>query len=751
MDAIDIFFTILLNALPLIILIFPLIFIWKKMIGKLYFRIVVGIVVFYLMYWILPIIFQIGEQPNELVIDKGDEGNVALGLRYLAAHMGSLIALFAFYPLVTLPFIFFVAPFISMLFLWNHLRKEDGTIKENLNHLTYEFDESPYNKIINGLIKNDWSREKDILKLMIVLLPISLYLLQVILDISNLQTISLTTGETALGWFIEILFVYLAIFIFSIELLFSSQIALKGRAFGENIREQTYRSLFTVGTPISILSIILFILQYTTSIFIIIYFFAYFIMASIIFILFLKIFEPISILIFIKLVDWWKNKEEWKKNIDKTNYYYGIIFAFLAVFIYLLLNLLVFGPIFSLFREEQCTIINCAKFGFKNPTLQNSLRFDLMIIFNTVVTIIVPIIITSMLLVYSLKYVKNFFLVVITFMPIIIIISIILIFLGVFYNLGAQPLIYFAPEEYWLTGQISYTETFGFKFYTFRTAAFDANLFPQGKFTLLGILAIPYLYTRYVFNIIIWSLMILYYKKDFKIRNIPIDETYVERTIFSSVSDFIDFKDYSSEKIHYLITKNRDIVVKGTEQDREEIINLLISLEEDMLLDVIKPQDKDQKKKFYFILKFLFSNNQINIWKPEFSSVFEKVEKQGLYIIYSDGRDVFNHPFVKEGLVDPALISGMFTAITSFIKETTKSTQLLKTIDHGDITILIEYGQYIFGALFIKGTSAEVRAQLKTFVSRFESIHSDVLSDWNGLLTPFREDKLLIEEIFKEE
>ena len=198
MNAIEIALTILLNALPLAILFIPCIFLHKKLIGKLYMRIFAGIVVFYLLYWILPIIFQINEQPNKLTVDEGDPGNMALGIRYIAAHMGSLIALFAFYPLVTLPFIFFVAPFISLIFVWNHLRNEEGSIRENLKLLTYEFEESPYDKIINGLLSNDWTREKQILKLMIVLLPISLYILQTILDLSDLQNISLTTGETSL-------------------------------------------------------------------------------------------------------------------------------------------------------------------------------------------------------------------------------------------------------------------------------------------------------------------------------------------------------------------------------------------------------------------------------------------------------------------------------------------------------------------------------------------------------------------------
>ncbi|MHA1256064.1 MAG: hypothetical protein ACTSPS_10755, partial [Promethearchaeota archaeon] len=683
-------FTIILNALPLVILFIPCIFLHKKLIGKLYMRIFAGIVVFYLIYWILPIIFQINAQPNKLTVDEGDPDNIALGIRYIAAHMGSLIALFAFYPLVTLPFIFFVVLFISFIFLWIHLRKEDGTIKENLKHLTYEFEESPYDKIINGLLKGDWTREKQILKLMIVLLPISLYLLQTILDISGLQNISLTTGETALGWFIEILFVYLAVFIFSIELLFSSQVALKGRYWGEKLRKQTYRSLYSVGAPISILSLILFVIQYTTSIFIIIYFFAYFIMVSVIFVLFLKVFEPISILIFIKLIDWWKNRKERIKSYNSSKWYF---------------------------------IVESAKFEYENPSLQNSLRFDLLNMFSFVVLVVFPMLIMSLLLVYSLRYIKSFFIGVMTFLPIVIVFSIIMI------SIGANPLISFRPEEYWLTGQLSYTTVFGFRFYTFRTAAFDANLFPQGKLTLLGILAIPYLYTRYIFNVIIWSLMILYYKKDYKVKNIPIDEKCVERKIFASEKHFLSVDDYNQGTIQYLITKNKKVTIDTPEQDREDVKNVLQALENDKLLKDIKPEDSEQMKKFYYTLKYLFSTNQICIWSPEFSYIFEKVEKQGLYIIYTDGRGVYDYPFKKEVLQDPGLISGMFTAISSFIKETTKSTQLLKTIDHGDISILIEYGEFVFAALFVKGSSAEVRSQLKSFVKRFEAKHVGVLPD----------------------
>ena len=96
----------------------------------------------------------------------------------------------------------------------------------------------------------------------------------------------------------------------------------------------------------------------------------------------------------------------------------------------------------------------------------------------------------------------------------------------------------------------------------------------------------------------------------------------------------------------------------------------------------------------------------------------------------------------------------MFSAITSFVKEMTKSSEALKKIDHGDITILLEYGKKIFGALFIKGTqSSEVRAPLKEFIQKFEGKYADILKDWTGALAHFKDDEnnKLVEDIFEKD
>ncbi|MFW9895658.1 MAG: hypothetical protein ACFFD7_07630 [Candidatus Thorarchaeota archaeon] len=736
MSFVEILYTILLNAIPIIILIIPLFFIWKKTIGKLYFRIVLGIIVFFSIYWILPIIFQVGVTPDVLSVPPAEIGNIYYGVAYIMAHFGSLVSLFISYPLITLPFIFFLAPFISFIISWNKLRKEEGSLKTNLSAVSFEIKESPVERTRRELQRNNWKKEKEILKLMIVLLPISLYLLQVILEISQLQNESIISGQTALGWFLEILFVYLATFIFSIEILSSSQIALRGNYFGEKIREQTYKGLYTIGAPMSILSLILFIIQYQASITIIVYFFAYFIMASIIFVIFLDIFEPVSIYIFLKMINWWKNRKRWK--INYTNFYYMLILGALALVVYLILNFLLTNFGYTAFfgvpgSVEESLIYSAGEYITSDPTFYHTLQFDLIIMYGIFVTEIVSTLVLTAFLVYGLKFIKSMGIGVISYLPFIIVFSVLIS----------------SPVSYWLTGKTSYTQIFGFGYYTLRTASLTATL--PG---FLNVLAAPYMYTRYIFNVIIWGILIYYFRKSFKTRNIPIGNEFIEKVVYSTITDFISFDDYIKIDTAYLISRKVDIPAETIDNEREEIKEILNNLENDKLLEELKPKDEVEKKRFYYTVRYLYQNDLINIWKPELSYLYEKAEKQGLYIIYDDGRGVFDYAFRSDSIQDPGLVSGMFSAITSFVKEMTKSTEVLKKIDHGDITILLEYGTKIFGALFIKGTqSSEVRAPLKEFVEKFEERYKEILKDWTGALSYFKDEdnNKLVEDIFKEE
>ena len=111
--------------------------------------------------------------------------SLKFGIGYIIAHFFSLLSLYVVYPFITLPFIFGVAPLISLIFVRRRLKKEGGLTKETFSELTYEYNQSPLQMIKSQLKEREWTREKEILKLLIVLLPISLYLLQVILKMDT--------------------------------------------------------------------------------------------------------------------------------------------------------------------------------------------------------------------------------------------------------------------------------------------------------------------------------------------------------------------------------------------------------------------------------------------------------------------------------------------------------------------------------------------------------------------------------------
>ncbi|MFX0011900.1 MAG: hypothetical protein ACFE9R_16410, partial [Candidatus Hermodarchaeota archaeon] len=427
-----------------------------------------------------------------------------------------------------------------------------------------------------------------------------------------------------------------------------------------------------------------------------------------------------------------------------TNSYYGLVFSCLAFFIFFLLNYLVFGPIFLLiFGTDYINVfVNSANIALPGTLyLYQTFGFDLMNIFNFLILVLIALIIAAFFLRLSFRYMKSMFLSLITYMPVIIVLSVI------FTIIGANSLISFAPNTYWITGQASYTSIFGFNFFTLRTAGFDADL--SG---ILFYLAIPYVSTQYIFNIIIWGLFLYYIKKEFNIRNIPIDEGHIRKTIFSSVSDFLSYPEYKKLETPVLISKKGELDSQQLTSEREEVLSLLKTIEEPKLLSDLRPDDDKEDQRLFFTLKYLYNKDYIDLQTLEFSYIFDRVEKQGLYIIYEDGRGIFDFNFSQEFSQDPGLISGMFSAITSFIKETTRSEDLLKTIDHGDITILLEYGKRIFGALFVKGNqTSEVRSRLKEFVTTFEKKYEDVLQDWSGALIHFKDDNKLVEQLFREE
>ena len=141
-------------------------------------------------------------------------------------------------------------------------------------------------------------------------------------------------------------------------------------------------------------------------------------------------------------------------------------------------------------------------------------------------------------------------------------------------------------------------------------------------------------------------------------------------------------------------------------------------------------------------------NQVLTLLHREFSYSFEEVTIDSLHIMMLDGRAVLSHTFATESQVEPALVAGLFSAITSFAKEAVRSEQLLKTIDHGDVVLTIEYAKWVFAAIFADTTSTELRKKLSEFLTYFEKKYSKTLPIWLGDLDVFLGDIDTIDKVF---
>ncbi len=301
---------------------------------------------------------------------------VPMLFRYLFQHFINSIVNFLYYPIIILAFVFGISPIISMGILlyqtWSEKRSEKKPLKrlirqndeeikilnkrrkdlsedeiqeinleidalekdipnlkeqltevqsvtQRLQEIQFEMEVSPFQEITKRVKDKDWGNERELLKVLIAILPITLFLLMTILQLlGETENPSLLQG-TAMGHFLEIFFAYVASIVFSVYLIKASHLSRKGKFLGNQLYIAMVQSLSTVGAFMSILAVILFLVQYFDQIFVISYFVVYFIMVSIFFVLFLDIFEPFSIYLLIKLIETFKNFKLALKRINLIN------------------------------------------------------------------------------------------------------------------------------------------------------------------------------------------------------------------------------------------------------------------------------------------------------------------------------------------------------------------------------------------------------------------------------------------------
>ncbi len=118
-----------------------------------------------------------------------------------------------------------------------------------------------------------------------------------------------------------------------------------------------------------------------------------------------------------------------------------------------------------------------------------------------------------------------------------------------------------------------------------------------------------------------------------------------------------------------------------------------------------------------------------------------------LFVMTKDGRSVYNYPFgISEP--DPTLISGMLTAMSSFVKETVGSKKQLKSIDQQDKKVILGHGEHCTVSVFGEKDLPIIHNKTEEFVKEFEKNYRAKLKDWDGSTTPFKGAGGIVEKYF---
>ncbi|MHA1300622.1 MAG: hypothetical protein ACTSO9_14490 [Candidatus Helarchaeota archaeon] len=118
-----------------------------------------------------------------------------------------------------------------------------------------------------------------------------------------------------------------------------------------------------------------------------------------------------------------------------------------------------------------------------------------------------------------------------------------------------------------------------------------------------------------------------------------------------------------------------------------------------------------------------------------------------LFIMTKDGRSLYNYEFGTEAK-DPSLISGMLTALTSFVQETVGSKKQLKTIDQEDKKVILGHGADCTVAVFAEKDLPIIHSRTNDFLKAFETYYAGKIQKWDGSSITFKSAGELVEKYF---
>jgi len=649
------------------------------------------------------VFYLLGIQPN-LVYSSQSISTSAL--KPLMTYISSLtiysLTLAVTYLVFMFPFVFFLAPLIAVLILLYVVRRKG--IKE----VTFWIDLKP-KKLVG------WEEEKKVLKLLIALLPVSLYFLTTLLQIFGFKQNPLSVGSTMLGWVLEIYMLFLLSFIVAVNLLYTSRVYHGNRFVGETIRRTTFNNLLSISIVLSSVSLILSVQTFEKIIYGFIYFSLYYIAITIVFLSFFKIMEPASVYIFAKILTFIRDENKSQKVFNMRTVGLGIVVSILAVSISLLYIWTLWKYYWSHLTidlnalMETCTL-------YQSPSLE---------------------VLNDMNIVISLGSLQRFF-------------EIAIIMILIYFFRNAFKVKFFVAGIYVGISRIIVDYVV---FRSVATRAWTTAVFSSLNAGSLNILVPRFAYLPLSTNqLIVMPLLLLKFFATILVFTVL---TYLK---FGKIAQFTDIEaghqiKYICEPEPYYITPDSLIKLKIAKIFEDNIPKDLLPIVEFFKTKTYTFRELKEKlgmpdEKLKKIIQYLYENYIIDIYDCEFKIVTPAPVIEGIYIVNTDGIALYSQSF-GEVKVEPLLISGMLSAITSFVKETTSSQQYLQAIDHGDVVLMIEYGDGFFVTLLANRETPELRMRLREFVKHFQERYGEVLKKWTGDPDEFKGTEQLVKEIFE--
>ncbi|MFX0136421.1 MAG: hypothetical protein ACFFDN_22455 [Candidatus Hodarchaeota archaeon] len=120
---------------------------------------------------------------------------------------------------------------------------------------------------------------------------------------------------------------------------------------------------------------------------------------------------------------------------------------------------------------------------------------------------------------------------------------------------------------------------------------------------------------------------------------------------------------------------------------------------------------------------------------------------RNLFVISKEGLSLYEYMFGVE-YQDPELISGMISAIISFVKEATGSKKLLRTIDQEDKKVILYHGQFCTSALLSEKDLPIIHKRIEKFTDAFEARYRKKILHWKGDARIFKNSDEIVAKFF---